>query len=284
MILGIVVSGGAVDSRLVALAPLWMASVACVSLGAGLVIGMAITRRRMAERFRALTEVQVVPSRFIERGQTVSIDVPGGDRMITASGSVASLDPRYVAIAIDEMEQPIAVGTPMRVTVGLRTSGLRFDSIVVDRSNVNGIPTLFVERPKWVERIQRRQFYRVPVWTPTVVTARTGAGVQPTYRAVVQDLSARGVRLALPVKVEEGNVLHVRLPLDTLSSSGFDARVRRCEAIKSGDGMRYRVGCEFVALPEADMARLVAHCFDFQRAQLARIHREKMGLDESDEV
>src|SRR5207237_8296169 len=101
-------------------------------------------------------------------------------------------------------------------------------------------------RPEWVENVQRRSFFRVPVQLPTAVDWRyTAPDSDRIVSGTIDDLSAGGFRIALPVQVAEATRITVRLPIVALTGATFEARVLRCAASSNTDAPPYSAHCDF---------------------------------------
>lgn len=232
---------------------------------AGLAVGVVL-RRRM--RGGALAACRPVPADRVREGMPAILEAPRDGGMRRSAGMVRAVHRRYFALAVDTETAPVAIGSPLFVTVADDSAAYRFAAAVTDRRVVDGVPTLYVRRPVWVERVQRRAFHRVPVHLPTAVLLRPAEGREPAvHRAVVQDLSAGGVRLAVPVAAPIGTRLRVRLPVEGLGEPGFEARVQRCDATPAGARFAYVLGCEFVCIAEETREAVLRHCFDVERRQ-----------------
>lgn len=265
--------GGAALARLAATE----AALIGVLLAAGLALyaafhaGRRAHRRWVAARLRSFAEAHVLSGDAIRAGMRAIVEVSGPNGVRRLRAEIGSAPPKTIGIGLREGDGTvIPVGAPIRVTVLDHSSALRFQTIVQDRRLVGQVPTVFVPRPEWVEKVQRRSFFRVPVQLATAVTWRgEEAGSDRLVSGVIDDLSAGGFRLALPMAVEPGTRITVRLPIVALTGATFEARILRCAT----DGrpttpLPFRAHCEFLWISEETRSLLVGYCFDVQREWL----------------
>lgn len=198
---------------------------------------------------------------------SVVIETPTVVGIRASQSIVRSIQKRCIALAAPgDPEVPICVGAPLSVTVQGDTALYRFHTTVLDRRVTDGVAVLYVERPARVEKVQRREHFRVCIHLPMVFCVlSTGEQDGPPIRGNIDSLSGGGFRVALPVAVPPGTIVRVRLPVITLLDYSFEARLVRCAVARDFGPMRYLASCEFVHLPEETRNLIVSYCFDVQR-------------------
>jgi c-di-GMP-binding flagellar brake protein YcgR len=215
--------------------------------------------------FAAQRDAELVsPNQFLE-GAPAAIQVPSGTGLWSGSSVVRAIEKRWITLtAPSEDSERLVVSMPVAVTIQGESALFRFQSRIADRKVVDGVPTLVVAKPVWMEKVQRREYFRIGVHLPTALTLR-GAENGESVRGTIDNLSAGGFRIAVNEKLQDGAVFRVRIPAEALSGYTFDARVIRCTAARDFGPLRYRAHCEFLHLTEDNRSLIVSYCFDVQR-------------------
>lgn len=257
-------SGG--DGALTRIFPIVSFAVAAAILVA-LAAGKRLYRRWSVGKLRTFSGGELVAPNVVAEGMSATLETPTATGMGCFRSVVRSVERRWIALAApDDAESGIGVGAPVSVRVLGETAVYLFHSAVVDRRCVNGVSTLYVEKPIQVEKVQRRAHFRVAVHLPAVLNViQAGTEASAPLRGDIDNLSGGGFRMALPAAVPEGSVVRVRLPVVTLLGYSFEARVIHCSEARDFGPMRYRARCEFIHLPEETRNLIVSYCFDVQR-------------------
>lgn len=241
-------------------------AVAVLLLAAMAAHWMRIARLHVrAARARRLTARQAVETTALAVGQACRVDVcaPGN---VPVDGALEEVERRHLTLHIPRIDAAPRPGTPIVVTAVGPSAAYRFVSVVRDAREQNGSWRLHLPRPPWVEKVQRRDFFRVPIDTATVVYARTPGSTEPAVMSCsLTNLSAGGARLMSPRELAPGSALAVRVPTADAIETRFEARVTRCTPASGRDG-HYEIGCRFERMDEDTRSRLLAHCFDIERA------------------
>ena len=132
--------------------------------------------------------------------------------------------------------------------------------------------SLAVIRPRVVTRLQRRQFYRLPLQSPTTFRVRGDSTSTTPIAARLVNLSGGGALLASPKPVPGGLRVLVRVPtgkegsLLELESDSLDCRVAT-----QGASRIYLVRLRFLGPPhitDEEREEIVAYIFEQQRVML----------------
>ena len=132
--------------------------------------------------------------------------------------------------------------------------------------------SLAVSRPRLVTKVQRRQFYRLPLQSPTTFRVRGEAGSTSPVPARLVNLSGGGALLASGKPVPSGLRVLVRVPagregdLLDVESDALDCRVAT-----QGLARIYLIRLRFLGPPhltEEDREEIVAYIFEQQRMLL----------------
>lgn len=243
-----------------------------------LVVMMAVARGLMREwrlqQMQARAAAELMPADSLRAGLPAIVEAPTGGGLLRGRLTIQAVERKLVTLALPmDADEPdmadvgaVAAGTPVCVTVAGDTAAFRFHASVQDRAVVAGVRTLYVSRPAWVEKIQRREHFRIPVALPAAVsTVEADSRDSRLMRGVVEDLSGGGCRVALPEAQPDGSWLRIRLSDDGLGDCSLEARVVRCEPTRRFGPLRCAAQCEFVYLTEETQNRIVLYCFDAER-------------------
>ena len=203
----------------------------------------------------------------IREGWTATIELPTQRGSSRLQASIASADRNYVALSISDVPSAaVAAGTPLRLFVVGDTAAYWFASIARDYVVRNDIKTLYVERPAWIEKVQRREHFRVAARiTATLSTIESVAELSQMLRGEVQDISAGGFAIALPAQISPGTRVRLRLASETIGECSYEARVVRSAATPYPGPFRYRAHCELMHLTPENREAIIAYCFSAQR-------------------
>jgi len=142
------------------------------------------------------------------------------------------------------------------------------------------IPMLTVQSSGEIERIQRREYVRVPSLLPVeltaVVIAPTGSGESsPDVHSIktnTVNISGGGFAIHHKFVLPVGTMLQVKLHLPGHPEPlQLSARVVRNESREDVHKNRFfMIGVQFITIPERIRMRIVRHVFDAQKAALTR--------------
>lgn len=225
-------------------------------------------RRWQAAQLHSMASGRIVTPDCIPRETAVFIEIPTPSGIKCVTGTIQVIQPRGMVIAMpfSRFETAFAPGTPLIVTATVRFAAYRFHASVVECRMGNGVWTVYLTRPKWVERVQRRNYVRVPVKLPTIISpVRPSSEGDTLIRGVIHNLSGGGAGVATPVALPRGTLIRVRVPLPITGEAGFDARIIRCSPLEGNDSFRYLVQCEFLYIPEETRSLIINYCFDVER-------------------
>ncbi len=262
-------SGSAVSSHLADEAGrlALLAVIIAVLIMIALLMAGRIYWRWKSTRLTAPSESEIVSPDLLTEGSPCSLQMPAGSGLWSGDSLIRAIERKWIALAAPSNESaPLAVGIPLCVTVPSAAALFRFYATVVDKRIVEGVPTIFVAKPEWVEKIQRREHFRVAANLPSILSLiDPGADAGKSMRGTIADLSAGGFRMAVPEPLRDGAIVRVRLPVEALAGYSFEARVVRCVAAHDFGPHRYRTQCQFLHLTEDTRNLIVAYCFEAQR-------------------
>lgn len=157
---------------------------------------------------------------------------------------------------------PLREGTKVQLTFWDETAAYSFEAKIMQRIAVP-IPLFVLELPDSVDKVQRRNFVRVPVLFPITFRLVTREGLSNLYKGTMSDLSGGGMRFSTTELIENKSLLYTQLTLPNgdLSTPAIVHRVEKMEDIK-----RYSVSVEFHDIAERERDKIIRCVFEVQRA------------------
>lgn len=163
----------------------------------------------------------------------------------------------------------LPLGTEIKVTYGDELCIYSFKTII--KSKVNSpLPMLLLEKPdpKSIERIQRREFVRVPANTPfeygIITTGMEQEGVD-LHKTNTLDISGGGLRFLTNMSLQEKDLLQINLTLENELMILIGQIMRISDYSKNNNPGLKAVGVKFVNIHEADRDKIIKFVFDWQR-------------------
>ena len=183
------------------------------------------------------------------------------------------LESQETTVSADDSAFPLTSALPPRTALTL--SFVYGDTLYRCETRVVGpakVGTLAVSRPRIVTKVQRRQFYRLPLQSPTTFRVRGESGSTLPIPARLVNLSGGGALLASGKPVPGGLRVLVRVPtgkqgdLLDVESDALDCRVAT-----QGLARIYLIRLRFLGPPhlsEDEREEIVAYIFEQQRMLL----------------
>ncbi|HEY9856607.1 MAG TPA: PilZ domain-containing protein [Stenomitos sp.] len=204
----------------------------------------------------------------IKVGQAIQLLVPSGDRTIPCDATVLAV-----------WDQQFAISTPRRHGVRVPITGdhLSVTFVMPDANyamrcailqDAAGGLTLNVPPDDEIQRIQRRQFVRVPSDLPCTIEWQIDpekGEFGPRVPGKLKDVSGGGVGLLIMPTIPVGTLARLEVELPQHGSFAAYGYVRRCSKQFGQEGGRHFIGLEFINLNEALRSRLVLYVNDIQR-------------------
>jgi c-di-GMP-binding flagellar brake protein YcgR len=212
-------------------------------------------------------------------GETVRLHAAGGAHLGVYHARVRALGLRRILLDSPEAapadDGGLASASPLPPRTALTLSFVCDDVLYQCETRVVGPArsgTLAVARPRVVTQVQRRQFYRLPLQSPTTFRVRGDGGSTSPVPARLVNLSGGGALLAAPKPVLGGLRVSVRVPTgkqgDLLEVEGD---VLDCRVASQGPARIYLVRLRFLGPPsltETERDEIVAYIFEQQRLLL----------------
>lgn len=157
---------------------------------------------------------------------------------------------------------PLREGTKVKLTFWDETAVYSFEGKIMQRIAVP-VPMFVLELPDTVDKVQRRNYVRVPALFPIMFRMVTREGLSDLYQATMIDLSGGGLRFSTRERVENKSLLYIQISLPT-GEIQSPVRVIRVEKIE--DTKLYSVSTEFYEISERERDKIIRCVFDKQRA------------------
>lgn len=229
-------------------------------------------RQWVAARLNAYAREQIVQSsRGLRTGLRAMAEFPDATGARIVESTLSEVNKRWVRLTPNTPDQAgfVTPGSPVRVTLVDESAAYCFFAIVKDR-RLKG-EDIILSRPAWLERLQRREYFRIPLHMPALITSLQGKNDgNKMIRAEIENLSGGGFRVISSRHFEENSCLRVRLNDDVMGGASYEARVLRC--IEEGEGVsaRYHLQCEFLYITEDTRNMILRFCFDMQKEMLRK--------------
>lgn len=209
-------------------------------------------------------------------GETVRLHAVGAAHLGVYHARVRALGPRRIILdspeSVASSGEPVDTALPLLPHTLVTLSFIRADDLYRCETRVVGPDKpgmLTVTRPRVVTRVQRRQFYRLPLQSPTTFRVRGEMGRTAPISARLVNLSGGGALLASPKPVLGGLRVSVRIPTgkqgDLLE---VEADALDCRVTTQGTARAYLVRLRFLGPPlmtEEERDEIVAYIFEQQR-------------------
>jgi len=208
-------------------------------------------------------------------GEIVRIQVAGDAHVGVYQARVRALGMRRIFLdSAEAISHADAVpNLPSRASLTL--SYVRADNLYQCQTRVIQTTkpgSLTIARPRVVTRVQRRNFYRLPLQSPTTFRVRGDTGSTPPLAARLVNLSGGGALLAASKPVLGGLRVTVRIPAGKQGELiDVEADALDCRVATQGLSRIYLVRLRFLTPPdlsEEDRDEIVAYIFEQQRVLL----------------
>lgn len=203
--------------------------------------------------------------------ETVRLQVAGGDQIGAFGARVRAVGMRRIFLdLLDEADLPAR--TPLTVSFARGDALYQFETRVVGVARAGSVTVAF---PRQVVRLQRRQFYRLPLEAPTTfrVLSEDGRVDSAPYAARIVNLSGGGALLSVhKPPIPPDITVVVRIPTGREGYSlAVEAEVLECRVASQGASRVYLARLRFFAAPrlsEEDRDAIIAYIHEQQRLML----------------
>ncbi len=225
---------------------------------------------------------QVVPASFLHIGFPVKIHILSNQNEPEIHGVMEWLDRRWIRIQTEYIPRSrLKAGLPLEIIVVGDTFIYRFNTLLGDENHSENATVLSVRKPDWMERVQRRSYFRIPLNIPAVVN-RINISMDRMYpiRCKINDLSGGGIRISSKEGLEIGMQVRIHFPVEIMNGASFEARVLKCDEAGNNTEFPFKVHCEFLYISEDTRNNIINYCFCVQKKMLMQ-KNELMNKDDT---
>ncbi len=206
-------------------------------------------------------------------GDSVRLQAAGDGQMSTGQARVHALGLRriFLDLSPETQEWDLPARAPLTVFFARADALYRFETHQVGPLRRG---TLAVAWPRQIVRVQRRQFYRLPLESPTTLRVLNddGRASSAPLPARLVNLSGGGALVALGKPVPPGLLVSVRVPTGkTGDLLPLDADVLDCTVAQQGRARVYLLRLRFFSSPhlsDEDREAVIAFLHEQQRLLL----------------
>ncbi|AIS52509.1 putative glycosyltransferase [Thermoanaerobacter kivui] len=172
---------------------------------------------------------------------------------ISKDGSILIDTPIYSGHLV-----PVRVGSIIQVIYFTKQGLFTFYAKVLNRFS-GKLPLLEIMPISSVERLQRRQYFRLEKIIPFTYTIKDDEEGK-VYKGIIQDISGGGLRCKVDKKLEIGTVINCNFTLNKeISVSGKVVRFE--ELLEKG----YEIGLCYIDIDEKMREKIISYIFEEQR-------------------
>jgi c-di-GMP-binding flagellar brake protein YcgR len=197
-------------------------------------------------------------------GAVIELKIPEGDYQGNYYTKVEEIREQtlYIGAPYHQGEiVPLRVGTVLEVLFNDQMSAYIFNSTIKQRTAVP-TPVFVLDIPNEIRKIQRRSFVRVKTFLPLTYQVVTKEGLSQPQKGNALDLSGGGMCFETFNKLENNELLSLRL---TLPSGELNIGARILRANKSEETKSYKISSEFHEISEHDRDLIIRYVFELQR-------------------
>jgi len=137
----------------------------------------------------------------------------------------------------------------------------KFNAQLVNQINTN-VMTFVLKPIGDMQKIQRRNFYRLPVVAPAILKLKKDDNIIE-YNCTMKDLSGGGVKVACKHEIDKLQNIIIDLYLDEKQALAMNGQVVR--VIKDVENNTYELGIKFKQTNQTDVDIIFAYIFEKQR-------------------
>ncbi|MCR4440953.1 MAG: flagellar brake domain-containing protein [Peptococcaceae bacterium] len=207
--------------------------------------------------------------KILKVGQLVAIDIADEqERSARYRSRVENLEKEELVLASPIKNRvPIFLsrGTPVNVWYWDNIAIYTFRSVVL-RSAVENVPVVLVEYPEKIERVQNREYVRVPYSLEVQLKWEDYLGQAMEVHCKSRDLSGGGMMLVLikPIKLEKNTDVYIDFELDGRPFKTMGSVIWNDWEIDSDGIERNIIGIKFTFLSEKERQYLIKHVYQKQ--------------------
>ena len=141
---------------------------------------------------------------------------------------------------------------------------------MIERGISNNLPLLKIEVPEELEKVQRRQYFRLecslPVKFRVVETMNEQHNESIQFsKTIAGNLSGGGICLLLEEKLELGKLIECEITTDEQDTIRFFGKIVRHEQNDEESKFKYQAGITYIRINNKDREAVIKYIFNEQR-------------------
>jgi len=144
-----------------------------------------------------------------------------------------------------------------------------FDGEPVNRFKIENADVISIRQISSIEKIQRRQFYRLKIVLPVELKLLDNKEDTPILKGYSVDISGNGLRLNIDQKLNVDAIVKCNIKLNSNESVTVKGRVVRV-GLDDKLAYKYDMGITFVDIPNATQDRIVKFIFEEQQELISK--------------
>jgi len=151
----------------------------------------------------------------------------------------------------------------------------RFRTKVINEQYLGRLPVLIVEHPKELERVQRRNYFRLNITLPIEYQQRKLLELNknaPFKTGTILDISAGGVKFSVPIAqinmLKKGDILQLKFNLPTIDKMIETEAVTLKKSIDMENESKGIIVCRYIDISPKSMEAITVHNIRYQQRYL----------------
>ncbi|ADG82372.1 flagellar brake protein [Thermincola potens] len=161
---------------------------------------------------------------------------------------------------------PLKIGTQVTVSYLDNAALYTFDTVVL-ATDLKPVPTLTLDKPYNIKRVQRRNFVRIDAKIPMTfcLLKENLEKNSDFYYATTIDISGGGIMFSTENPLHLGDLLEIHMAFPDGVNVLAIGKVVRVIKNGQGDQQMYSVGIEFNIIEESERDKIIRYIFNQQR-------------------
>ena len=197
-------------------------------------------------------------------GLAVDIEVTDGEYQGTYKSKIEEKGVRIISIGVpvaDGQFVPLREGTRIKIVFSDEAAAYTFTTVLIRRI-ATPIPLLVIEYPANIQKIQRRQYVRVPQVMPIEYCILAKEGITRPKKAFTIDLSGGGLQFKAQENIPPESILIIKV---VIGESKIELPANVTRSVKEEDREGYKISTEFRDITESSRDMIIRFVFDIQR-------------------
>lgn len=211
----------------------------------------------------------------IEIRDRVELHVPAGESVAVFTVRVQEIWEDGIVIdrpIIEQRLMPAPPGKTVDIYFQRQDATYRFGSRIIREALLERLPVLVIQQPREIERIQRREHFRLDIDLPIrfrLLRSSGGEIITPYFKGKVINFSAGGVKFTAEVPdnvtIISNDILQLSFSItNTFSVAGIEALVLKADPDPRLT-FRHSFICRFLNIPRDIQEAIIVHNIRYQQ-------------------